>query len=712
MSSLPSYTMYDDSIRNQRTAMIDHSITEALQWLETSQSQEGFWSGILESNVCIDSEWLLAMHLLGIETDAKKPGLVHSILESQRRDGAWETYYDAPQGDINATVEAYAALRAGGLSPDSEPLKKARAWIFAHGGLKTIRVFTRYWLAMIGEWPWDKTPNIPPEIIFFPRWFPFNIYHFASWARGTILPLSILSARRTVRPLPSGCRLDELFPLGRDATDYDLPPKNEADVWQRLFKSLDRLLHCYQRFGWTPARETAVRVCLEWIIKHQNADGALCGIQPPWIYSLLALHAEGYPVSHPILRSSLEALDRHWSYEWRGGVRIRASESPVWDTLLVLTAMQDCGRDYRRSGSMQQAVSWILSLQIKEPGDWQNAVRGVLPGGWAFQRCNRAFPDIDDTAVALSVLARLRPVYPDRKRLEEAISLALRWVCAMQCRNGGWGAFDKDNDKAILTKIPFCDFGETLDPPSVDVTAHVVEAFGHIGLDMQHPVVQRGVAFIRKEQEPDGSWFGRWGVNYIYGTSAVLQALAAVNEDMNAGYVRRAAAWITDHQNPDGGWGESCASYMDPAWAGKGVSTASQTAWALMALLAVEGSGYRHVIECGVDYLTAHQHAGTWDEPQFTGTGFPGYGVGGRVDLKKKDLCRKLHQGAELSRGFMLNYGLYRHYFPLMALARARLFLQGRQASLETRVPLGISDETVIDRRMSSFGSLPLPKNW
>jgi squalene-hopene/tetraprenyl-beta-curcumene cyclase len=712
MSSLPGCTIYEDSTQNQRITMVDASIAEALQWLETRQSPEGFWSGILESNVCIDSEWLLAMHLLGIETDAKKPGLVRSILESQRPDGAWQTYYDAPQGDINATVEAYAALRAQGLSPASEPLEKARAWILGHGGLRTIRVFTRYWLAMIGEWPWDKTPNIPPEIIFLPRWFPFNIYNFASWARATILPLSILSARRTVRPLPSGCRLDELFPLGRDAADYDLHPNGEADGWQRLFKLLDRVMHCYQRLGCTPGREIAVRVCLEWIIKHQDADGAWGGIQPPWIYSLLALHGEGYLLSHPILRSGLEALDRHWSYKWRGGIRIQASESPVWDTLLVLTAMQDCGRGYENSGAMQLAVSWILSRQIKAPGDWQKAVQSVQPGGWAFQRGNCGYPDVDDTAVALSVLARLRPVYPDRDGLEEAISLALSWVCAMQCKNGGWAAFDKDNDKAILTKIPFCDFGEALDPPSVDVTAHVIEAFGHIGFEMHHPVVRRGVDFIRKEQESDGSWFGRWGVNFIYGTSAVLQALAAVNEDMNAGYVRRAAAWIADHQNPDGGWGESCASYMDAAWAGKGASTPSQTAWAVMALLAVNSTDYRHVIEGGVDYLTARQRDGTWDEPQFTGTGFPGYGVGARVDLKRKDLRRQLHQGAELSRGFMLNYGLYRQYFPLMALGRARLFLQSCVASSETQLLHGISDEAFIDRLVPNFGSLPRPKSW
>ena len=295
----------------------------------------------------------------------------------------------------------------------------------------------------------------------------------------------------------------------------------------------------------------------------------------------------------------------------------------------------------------------------------------MKPGGWAFEHANRAYPDVDDTAVALCVLARLRPYYHDRAALEKTINLALEWVFAMQCKNGGWAAFDKDNDKTILTKIPFCDFGEALDPPSADVTAHVIEACGHLGLDLQHPAVSRAIDFIRTEQEPDGSWFGRWGVNYIYGTAAVLPGLKAVGEDMTAGYVRQAADWILAHQNVDGGWGETCGSYMDDALRGKGPSTASQTGWAIMALRAVGAEDYRRSIQNGVDYLVERQKMGTWDEPHYTGTGFPGYGVGARVNLRGQGLAENLHQGIELSRAFMINYNLYRHYFPLMALARA-----------------------------------------
>ncbi len=344
-------------------------------------------------------------------------------------------------------------------------------------------------------------------------------------------------------------------------------------------------------------------------------------------------------------------------------------------TLGALTAMLDCEQDYPQSRPMQRAVEWVLQQQVKAPGDWQVKVKGVKPGGWAFERANLAYPDIDDTAVALIVLARLLPVYKDPARLQEALQLAKDWIIAMQCRSGGWAAFDKNNDKAILTKIPFCDFGEALDPPSVDVTAHVLEAFGLLGMKLTNPVVRRAVDFIRAEQEPDGSWFGRWGVNYIYGTAAVLPALEAVGQDMTDGYVAQAADWILVHQNADGGWGETCGSYMDDALRGKGPSTASQTGWALMALIAVGADDYRSSIQQGVDYLVARQKMGTWQEPQYTGTGFPGYGVGARVNLSVPDPAENFQQGTELSRAFMINYNLYRHYFPLMALGRARRFL-------------------------------------
>jgi squalene-hopene/tetraprenyl-beta-curcumene cyclase len=655
---------------------LDATIASATHWLDRDQNHDGFWVGKLESSYCMEAEWLLAMHFLGVRHPQERD-LVATLLNAQRPDGAWESYYAAPQGDINATVECYAALRSVGMPPSDERLERARRWILDHGGLPQVRVFTKYWLALLGEWPWTATPNLPPEVIANPRWFAFNIYNFASWARATLLPLAVLSARRAVRPLPPDRRLDELFPHGRDKMDYRLPRRGSWLDWRRLFLFSDRFLHLYQSLGFTPFREIAINACLGWIVRHQDADGAWGGIQPPWIYSLMALNVEGYSLDHPVIAKGLAALDAHWSYERGGTLHIQASESPVWDTLLALLAMEDCGRAF--TPAMERALDWVLANEVRHPGDWTRKVKGVEPSGWAFERANLHYPDIDDTAVALIVLARLPRQLLDQPRIRATIDRALAWTIAMQSSNGGWAAFDKDNDKPIITKIPFCDFGEALDPPSADVTAHVLEALGTLGFDKQHKAVARGYEFLRKEQEADGSWFGRWGVNHIYGTAAVLPALAAIGEDMTQEYVRRAADWVAAHQNEDGGWGETCASYMDDSLRGKGPSTASQTAWALLALLAVDSRDYDRAIRRGVGYLCATQREdGTWNEPYYTGTGFPGYGLGRRLDFRDARTRERIAQGTELQRGFMINYNLYRHYFPLMALGRARAFLRAQ----------------------------------
>ncbi|MDH3991453.1 MAG: squalene--hopene cyclase [Gammaproteobacteria bacterium] len=645
------------------------AIAAAIQWLEARQHADGYWVGQLETNCCMEAEWLLAFHVLEYEYPYAGQ-LVSHILAQQRDDGAWEVYFDAPAGDINTTVECYAALRTSGLPADDKRLLRARQWIADHGGLAQTRVFTRYWLALIGEWPWEKTPNLPPELIRFARWFPFNIYHFASWARATIVPLCVVSARRLTRPLPADRRLDELFPQGRGNMDYALPKRGGFFSWSRLFLAADRVLHVLQRRGVTPGRDNAIKLCLEWIIRHQDADGAWGGIQPPWIYSLLALHASGYPLTHPVMAHGLAALEGYWSCETEHGRLTQACESPVWDTFLGLLALLDSGVIYSESASMRRAVAWAVARQVRVPGDWSVTSPGVEPGGWAFERANDHYPDVDDTAVALIVLARLRAQGAPVPGLDEAIARAVAWVEAMQCANGGWGAFDRDNTRQLLTKIPFCDFGETLDPPSVDVTAHVLEALGELGRDASDPVVARALAYVRNEQEASGSWFGRWGVNHIYGTGAVLPALRAIGEDMRAPYVLRATRWLVTCQQADGGWGESCASYMDESLIGRGPVTASQTAWALMALHATGNEAFAPAIQRGVDWLVARQTQGGWDEPHYTGTGFPGYGSGLRTDVSQPAAALELGQDKELQRGFMIKYGLYRHYFPLMALGR------------------------------------------
>jgi squalene-hopene/tetraprenyl-beta-curcumene cyclase len=629
---------------------------------------------MLETNSCMEAEWILAMHFLGVEDDPKYDKVVRCILNEQRPDGSWDVYYGTAKGDINATVECYAALRASGLNPDTPALRKAREWIQTNGGLETIRVFTKYWLAMIGEWPWNDTPALPPEIIFLPDRFPLNIYEFASWARATIIPLCILSSLKPVIPLPPDRRPDELFPEHRKALAVGTGAPEKPFSWDAAFYAVDRMLKVYTDFPWQPRRRRALEKCRDWIIRHQDADGAWGGIQPPWIYSLMALKALGLPLDHPVIEKGLRAFDAHWSYEKNGGIYLQASESPIWDTLLVLEALLDCNQDLETSPMMEPAIDWILRKQITTGGDWRVKVRGVSCGGWAFERENTFYPDIDDTAVAIIVLSRARRFYSDASKIDRALKLAMDWILAMQCSNGGWAAFDKDNTNTLVTRLPFSDFGEMLDPPSADVTAHVVEALGYLGRTLKDPSVAKAIDYIRNEQETDGSWFGRWGVNHIYGTAAVLPALKAVGEDMRAGYVQKAAAWIADHQNPDGGWGETCASYMDDTLRGKGDSTPSQTGWAVMALLSAGTRRHDERIRRGIHYLLTAQNDGTWDEPQYTGTGFPGYGIGARTDLKRNGTT--LEQGTELSRGFMLNYNLYRHYFPLMALGRARNHFQ------------------------------------
>ncbi len=666
------------------------AINDSGQWLAAAQNPEGYWVGQLESNVCMEAQWILALWFIGLEDHPLRPRLAKALTSTQRPDGSWEVYKDAPAGDINTTVEAYAALRSMGISADDPALTKAREWIFSKGGLTNIRVFTRYWLALIGEWPWEQTPNVPVEVIHFPNWFAFSIYNFAQWARATLMPIAVLCASRPVRPLPEGRRLDELFPSkddnnqtgeqknGREEFDYTLPKKAGADFWDSFFRFTDKILHAGQSVGFTPLRKGAKKRALEWIIEHQDADGVWGGIQPPWVYSMMAIFNEGYALDHPVMAKTIGALDDpRWRVDVGEATFIQASTSPVWDTVLSLLALEDAHLLETYPVEVEKSVQWILDRQVLRRGDWQKKVPDVEPGGWAFEYFNNFYPDTDDTAVALIVLSHYRddPQWQE-KGIEKSINLGVNWLLGMQSKNGGWGAFDKDNNKTITTKIPFCDFGEALDPPSVDVTAHIVEAFGKLGFRPNHPALARALDYLRDEQEENGAWFGRWGVNYVYGTGAVLPALEAIGEDMSAPYIQRACDWLVEVQQEDGGWGESCASYMDSKMMARGVTTASQTAWALMGLAAGARPQDQAAMERGVSWLVERQSNGTWEEKEYTGTGFPGYGVGATIKLNDPLLEDRLKQGPELSRAFMLNYNMYRHYFPLMALARVRTVLK------------------------------------
>jgi squalene-hopene/tetraprenyl-beta-curcumene cyclase len=617
-----------------------HALARARDHLLDLQDDQGWWQGELETNVTMDAEDLLMRHFLGVSDEAHTAAEARWIRSQQRDDGTWATFYGGP-GELSTTIEAYVALRLAGDEPDLPHMRRALEFIRAEGGLEASRVFTRIWMALFGEWSWDDLPVIPPELIYLPSWFPLNIYDWGCWARQTIVALAVVSSQRPSRPLPFS--IDEL----RTGVEPEHPA---ADPWSVLFERLDQVLHAYERrglAGWVgrpgrAVRRAALRRCAEWIIARQEADGCWGGIQPPWVYSLLGLHLLGYRLDHPIIARGLAGLDRFTvKEETPDGLvhRLEACQSPVWDTVLVMVGLADAGLPADHP-AMVKAAQWVLNEEVPGPGDWQVRRPDLAPGGWSFEFDNDYYPDTDDTAEVILALRKVTLPAPESAR--PAIDRGLRWLIGMQSKDGAWAAFDADNTRELVNKLPFCDFGAVIDPPSADVTAHIVEALAHEGL-AGSKAARRGVVWLLRNQEPDGSWFGRWGANYIYGTGAAVPALIAAGVLPSKPAIRQAVTWLEAHQNPDGGWGEDLRSYVDLVQAGRGTSTASQTAWALMALLAAGGAA--DAVDRGVAWLATTQlEDGSWDEPEFTGTGFPG--------------------------DFYINYHLYRMAFPVSALGR------------------------------------------
>jgi squalene-hopene/tetraprenyl-beta-curcumene cyclase len=611
--------------------MVSSALERARNHLLGLQHSDGWWQGELETNVTMDAEDLLLREFLGIRTEQQTDAAARWIRSCQREDGTWANFLGG-DGDLSTTVEAYVALRLAGDPPEAEHMTRASRWIRDSGGIEATRVFTRVWLALFGEWSWDDLPVMPPELIYLPAWFPLNVYDWACWARQTIVPLTVVCSQRPTRKLSFG--LAELHVTGEETQFAPL-----TDRWTKFFEGLDRQLHRYENYvrPLKPAmavRTAALRRCVEWIIARQEKDGCWGGIQPPWVYSLMALHVLGYGLDHPVIKRGLDGLDRFTIWEDTPDGRVRrleACQSPVWDTVLAMIALADAGlpADHQALGT---ATRWVLDEEIRGPGDWQVRRPSLQPGGWAFEFDNDGYPDVDDTA---EVVLALRRVVPS-PGVDAATVRALDWLIGMQSRDGGWAAFDADNTSGIVGKLPFCDFGEVTDPPSADVTAHTIEALAAWGFG-ESKAVRRGVAWLLRAQESDGSWFGRWGANYVYGTSAVVPALIAAGVRPGKPTIRRAVRWLINHQNPDGGWGEDLRSYDDQGyWAGRGEST---------ALLAAGGDEAMASAERGVAWLVKAQRSdGSWDEPQFTGTGFPG--------------------------DFYINYHLYRLVFPISALGR------------------------------------------
>ncbi|GAA1513004.1 squalene--hopene cyclase [Sphaerisporangium rubeum] len=606
-----------------------HALAAACDHLIGLRDPAGWWKGELRTNVTMDAEDLLMREFLGVRSRRDTDEAARWIRREQRPDGTWATFHGGP-GDLSTTIEAYTALRLAGDPPGEPHMRAAAAFARRGGGIGSARVFTRIWLALFGQWRWDDLPALPPELVLLPQWCPLNVYDWACWARQTIVPLTVVAAHRPVRPLPFD--LAELR-TGRPA----LRGRHRG-----VIGAVDRLLRRYDRRPLPGLRRAALRRAMEWIVARQEADGSWGGIQPPWVYSLIALHVSGYATDHPVMRRGLSGFDR-FTVRDEQGRRMEACQSPVWDTALAVTALLDAGVPADHPAVTQAAV-WLLGEEVRGPGDWSVRRPGLAPGGWAFEFDNDGYPDTDDTAEV--VLALRRVPLPG---VRPAVDRGVRWMAGMACRDGGFAAFDADNTRELIRRLPFCDFGAVIDPPTADVTAHVVEA-----LAAEPPadpeVLRRGVRWLLRAQEPGGSWFGRWGANHVYGTGAVLPALAAAGVPAAHPAVRRAVTWLERHQNPDGGWGEDMRSYRDPRWIGRGHSTASQTAWALIALLA---AGERSpAVDAGIGWLVRTRlPSGTWDEPYYTGTGFPG--------------------------DFSINYHLYRLVFPIMALGR---YLRGNGA--------------------------------
>lgn len=609
------------------------------------QDPEGYWWAELESNASITAEVILLHHVWDTFDRVPADRARRYLRDTQRAHGGWELAY-GDGGDLSVTIEAYLALRLLGVERDDEALLRARRFVLDRGGIERSRVFTKMHLALVGAYAWAGLPSLPPWLMVLPARGPFSIYDLSSWARGSTVPLILLFDRKPVYGPPLD--LAELY--ARTGATAACAPDPETDVLGRLFAGVDATLRWAERVGWVPFRARGLALAERWIVEHQEHTGDWGGIIPAMLNAMLALRAIRYERDDPVVVRGFAAIDGFTILE-HGAYRVQPCISPVWDTGLAVRALVDAGvapGDPR----LVRAASWLMEKQIvARYGDWAVKNRTGKPGGWAFEFENAWYPDVDDTAVVAMALAAVDHPMPDR--VDESIALAAQWVATMQCTTGGWGAFDVDNDKGWLNRLPYGDLHAMIDPSTADVTARVLEMIACCNLErFDDERTARGRAFLLREQEGDGAWFGRWGVNYVYGTSGALAALGrtcAGDRAVDAAVVR-GAVWLKSVQNADGGWGETTGSYKDPSLRGIGPSTPSQTAWALIGLLACSerlqiGAHFAPAIERGVERLLRTQRDdGTWDEPEFTGTGFP------------------VH--------FYLNYHYYRLHFPLTALGR------------------------------------------
>jgi squalene-hopene/tetraprenyl-beta-curcumene cyclase len=629
-------------------------IGRARDWLLGQQHSEGYWCGELEADSMLESDYIFMHTLLGTGDPGKMQRAINEILRHQNDDGGWSLYPGGPS-NISYGVKAYLALKIMGWSKDHPVMVKAREWVLANGGVVECNTFTKIYLCALGQYDYDAVPAIPPEIVLFPNWCYFNLYEISSWSRGILVPLSIIYAKKPFKKLAPEQGIEELFVGGRQNSNLHLRwDKRRPISWRNFFLFTDRMIHWFERVHIRPLRTMAIKRAKEWMLERFEKSDGLGAIYPAMLNSIVALRCLDYSLDDPQLIRAMDEFEK-LGIDCPQGTedypiptfRMQPCFPPVWDTAQAMYALGEAGvrRDDPR---MLKAADWILSKEVRQKGDWAEKVKNVEPGGWYFEFNNEFYPDVDDTG---QVLLALNCVDNPRERYHyEVCQRALNWIWAMQCKNGGWAAFDKDNTKSIFQYIPFADHNAMLDPPTVDITGRMLEMLAQYGFTRKDPRVEKAIQFILKEQESDGSWFGRWGVNYLYGTFLVLRGLEAMGMWNHEPAIQQAAEWIRMVQNTDGGWGETCGTYDDPNQRGIGPSTPSQTAWAILGLLAA-GDTRSDSVAKGVRWLIERQHAdGSWDElvpgrngeSYYTGTGFP--------------------------RVFYLGYHLYKQYFPLLAL--------------------------------------------
>ena len=635
-------------------ALAAHARDIAVQTAEALvalQKPEGHFVFELEADATLPSEYIFLNRFLGVtepEREAELAAYIRSVQSESH--GGWPLYHGG-KFNMSCSVKAYYALKMVGDSPDAPHMARARAAILANGGAETSNVFTRYSLAIFGQLPWHGVPAMPVELMLMPQWFPVNIWRFSYWSRTVIAPLLVVAAMRGRARNPGGAACRELFvtPPERIRKWHHNPT---GKWWGEFFLTLDRVLQPLERhiFPRLPTRQRAIKAALDFIAPRLNGEDGLGAIFPAMANSVMAFDLLGMDHGDPRFETALRSV-RQLVVDGRpiSDDRPRYCQpcvSPVWDTALATHALLEAGLE-PADPRIRAACDWLAERQILDvKGDWAAQAPDLAPGGWAFQYRNDFYPDVDDTAVVGMLLHRV-----DSARYHENIARAARWIEGMQSANGGWGAFDKDNTADFLNSIPFADHGALLDPPTVDVTARCISFLCQIGHRASHPTVSRGIGFLKAEQEADGSWFGRWGTNYVYGTWSALCALNAAGEDMQAPWIRRAVDWLIARQHPDGGWGEDSASYWPAERNAASVSTASQTAWAVLGLMAA-GEVRTDAVARGVRHLAEGKRSGArWAEEQYTAVGFP--------------------------RVFYLKYHGYSAYFPTWTLGRYAGLMRG-----------------------------------